>query len=113
MKFSVNWLREFARIGSPGINKPFDRILKSFADEAPVLFLHLSGLVPFGVEDLRYLVHAALPAFALDGRALPAEGPDATVPVGAHRGGEGRNRTGDTTVFSRVLYQLSYLAAAA
>ena len=25
--------------------------------------------------------------------------------------GEGRNRTGDTTVFSRVLYQLSYLAA--
>ena len=29
------------------------------------------------------------------------------------RGGEGRNRTGDTTVFSRVLYQLSYLASAA
>jgi hypothetical protein len=27
-------------------------------------------------------------------------------------GGEGRNRTGDTTVFSRVLYRLSYLAAA-
>jgi hypothetical protein len=27
-------------------------------------------------------------------------------------GGEGRNRTGDTTIFSRVLYQLSYLAAA-
>jgi hypothetical protein len=26
------------------------------------------------------------------------------------RDGEGRNRTGDTTVFSRVLYQLSYLA---
>ena len=26
--------------------------------------------------------------------------------------GEGRNRTGDTTVFSRVLYRLSYLAAA-
>ncbi len=26
--------------------------------------------------------------------------------------GEGRNRTGDTTIFSRVLYQLSYLAAA-
>ncbi len=24
--------------------------------------------------------------------------------------GEGRDRTGDTTVFSRVLYQLSYLA---
>ena len=32
---------------------------------------------------------------------------------GASRGsGEGRNRTGDTTVFSRVLYQLSYLAKA-
>ena len=28
------------------------------------------------------------------------------------RDGEGRNRTGDTTIFSRVLYQLSYLAAA-
>jgi hypothetical protein len=27
------------------------------------------------------------------------------------RSGEGRNRTGDTTVFSRVLYRLSYLAA--
>ncbi len=25
--------------------------------------------------------------------------------------GEARNRTGDTTIFSRVLYQLSYLAA--
>jgi hypothetical protein len=24
--------------------------------------------------------------------------------------GEGRNRTADTTIFSRVLYQLSYLA---
>ena len=24
--------------------------------------------------------------------------------------GETRNRTGDTTIFSRVLYQLSYLA---
>lgn len=29
----------------------------------------------------------------------------------AEMSGEGRNRTGDTTVFSRVLYQLSYLAA--
>jgi hypothetical protein len=26
--------------------------------------------------------------------------------------GEGRNRTADTTIFSRVLYQLSYLAVA-
>src|SRR5579884_2130635 len=30
--------------------------------------------------------------------------------VQADRDGEGRDRTGDTTVFSRVLYQLSYLA---
>jgi hypothetical protein len=27
--------------------------------------------------------------------------------------GEGQNRTGDTTIFSRVLYQLSYLAGRA
>ena len=27
--------------------------------------------------------------------------------------GEGQNRTGDTTIFSRVLYQLSYLAGVA
>ena len=31
----------------------------------------------------------------------------------ARANGEGRNRTGDTTVFSRVLYQLSYLAGRA
>ena len=31
--------------------------------------------------------------------------------VCAMSNGEGRNRTGDTTVFSRVLYRLSYLAA--
>jgi hypothetical protein len=30
----------------------------------------------------------------------------------AESSGEGRNRTGDTTVFSRVLYRLSYLARA-
>ena len=28
----------------------------------------------------------------------------------ASRDGETRTRTGDTTIFSRVLYQLSYLA---
>lgn len=32
--------------------------------------------------------------------------------TGASRNGETRTRTGDTTIFSRVLYQLSYLAAA-
>jgi hypothetical protein len=30
--------------------------------------------------------------------------------AGLKRNGETRNRTGDTTIFSRVLYQLSYLA---
>ena len=33
-----------------GVNKPFDRIVKSFADEAPLLFLRLLGIVPPGVE---------------------------------------------------------------
>jgi hypothetical protein len=32
-------------------------------------------------------------------------------PARVRPSGEGRNRTGDTTVFSRVLYRLSYLAA--
>src|SRR5215471_14527053 len=32
-------------------------------------------------------------------------------PNGFSTSGEGRTRTGDTPVFSRVLYQLSYLAA--
>jgi hypothetical protein len=32
--------------------------------------------------------------------------------VGIPVNGEGQNRTGDTTIFSRVLYQLSYLAGA-
>ena len=32
----------------PGINKPFDRIAKEFADEAPLLFLHLLGIAPPG-----------------------------------------------------------------
>src|SRR4051794_32682842 len=44
-------------------------------------------------------------------------GADATDVAGSitrpSRNGEGRNRTGDTTIFSRVLYQLSYLAARA
>jgi len=30
--------------------------------------------------------------------------------IGRVNGGEGRNRTVDTTIFSRMLYQLSYLA---
>ncbi len=30
----------------PGINKPFDRLAKEFADEAPLLFLRILGIVP-------------------------------------------------------------------
>jgi hypothetical protein len=33
-------------------------------------------------------------------------------PSGIAGDGETRTRTGDTTIFSRVLYQLSYLASA-
>jgi hypothetical protein len=36
--------------------------------------------------------------------------PEKPNPAGAFQSGEGRNRTGDTAIFSRVLYQLSYLA---
>ena len=32
----------------PGINKPFDRIAKDFADEAPLVFLRLLGIAPEG-----------------------------------------------------------------
>ena len=34
----------------PGINKPFDRIAKEFADEAPMFFLRLLGIAPPGSE---------------------------------------------------------------
>jgi hypothetical protein len=37
--------------------------------------------------------------------ALPS-----ALALGVHHG-QGRNRTADTTIFSRVLYQLSYLAS--
>ncbi len=40
-----------------------------------------------------------------------ASNPGVARPPG--RDGETRTRTGDTTIFSRVLYQLSYLAARA
>jgi hypothetical protein len=32
--------------------------------------------------------------------------------IGQRRGAQGRNRTTDTAIFSRMLYQLSYLGAA-
>ena len=44
--------------------------------------------------------------------ARPGFEPSDDVPVtaGPREDGETRIRTGDTTIFSRVLYQLSYLA---
>jgi hypothetical protein len=57
-------------------------------------------------------------ALLSDPRGRPrrgSTGPDVLFGVGEklvpRTNGEGRNRTGDTTVFSRVLYRLSYLAA--
>jgi hypothetical protein len=35
-----------------------------------------------------------------------------TFQIVRENGGEGQNRTADTTIFSRMLYQLSYLATA-
>jgi hypothetical protein len=37
--------------------------------------------------------------------------PKSTGLAAETRDGEAQNRTGDTTIFSRVLYRLSYLAA--
>ena len=52
--------------GNAGINKPFDRILKSFADEAPELFLRLLGLVPAGIKpDIQPLRPETAPPMAL------------------------------------------------
>ena len=52
--------------GSAGINKPFDRILKSFADEAPELFLRLLGFVPAGIKpDIQPLRPETAPSMVL------------------------------------------------
>ena len=40
----------------------------------------------------------------------PGGEPEKTARAGKFENGETRTRTGDTTIFSRVLYQLSYLA---
>ena len=45
-------------------------------------------------------------------RRRPKHDPPPVARLGSFGSGEGRNRTGDTTVFSRVLYRLSYLAGA-
>src|SRR5581483_6152590 len=49
----------------------------------------------------------------LSRRALAERPPQGKVADFSLINGEGRTRTGDTPVFSRVLYQLSYLAAGA
>ena len=68
-------------LGNAGINKPFDRILKSFADEAPVLFLRLLGFVPAGVEpDIQPLRPETAPAMVLpDYVAVVRAGPGAPI----------------------------------
>ena len=43
----------------------------------------------------------------------PSQGKEKGPASRAFRSGETRTRTGDTTIFSRVLYQLSYLAVGA
>ncbi len=49
-----------------GINKPFDRILKDLADEAPVFFLRLLGMVPAGTAvDIQPLRPETAPAVVL------------------------------------------------
>lgn len=44
-------------VDDPGLNKPFDRILKAFVDEAPEIFLGLLGVIPpdaaFQITNLR------------------------------------------------------------
>jgi predicted transposase YdaD len=52
--------------GDTGINKPFDRILKDFAEEAPALFLRLLGIVPPDVAaDIQPLRPETAPAVVL------------------------------------------------
>lgn len=65
--------------GDPGINKPYDRILKSFSDEDPVLLLRLLGFIPAGAEaDIEPLHPESAPAMVM---------PD-FVAVGRTAGGE-------------------------
>src|SRR4029077_20820318 len=49
-----------------GINKPYDRILKDCAEEAPQLFLRLLGLIPAGsTAEVRPLRAETAPAVVL------------------------------------------------
>ncbi len=45
------------------------------------------------------------------GSALPLSYSRSSTKLRRYAGAEGRNRTGDTSIFSAVLYQLSYLGA--
>jgi len=71
-------------LGNAGINKPFDRILKSFADEAPELFLRLLGFVPAGVHaDIQALRPETAPTMVLpDYVAVVRTGPG--IPIIFH-----------------------------
>ncbi len=52
--------------GDSGINKPFDRMMKSFADEEPGLFLRLLGVIPAGGDpDLQPLRPETAPSVVL------------------------------------------------
>jgi len=53
-----------------------------------------------------HVLDAGRGAAAPDGRAVQTAAADGVLITG----GEGQNRTADTTIFSRMLYQLSYLA---
>ena len=74
---------------------------------APARTSFLSRVARFAFRSLGRLADFA------GSRLLAAGASGRARHVGRGDDGEGRNRTGDTTVFSRVLYQLSYLAAAA
>jgi hypothetical protein len=64
-----------------GINKPYDRIWKSFAEEAPVLLLRLLGFLPEGIEpDIQPLRPETAPAVVLpDYVAAVSVGPGVQV----------------------------------
>lgn len=53
-------------LAADGLNKPFDRIVKAFADEAPALFLRVTGVAPPGAEvDIQPIRPETAPAVIL------------------------------------------------
>ena len=96
------------RLGDGGLD-----VAEVDALAAELLDPRLEARVP---DRRRTHVHAAAPGPEVEGGADDGDrrGCSRRSSPGNYRSGEsgeGRNRTGDTTVFSRVLYQLSYLAA--